>query len=170
MDAPDVRPHPDRSGLLVTTLIAAALLVVALAAGAAAALGMSPWRALLAGMAATLCLSTAAALALGATLGVRRPRPAPEPPRVIQLPEPVSLARRDALELVAATERRLLRAVEIGSPEAELMSCALDLQGARLRLTRVLLTEDGELPQALQDELLVGHRGTSAWIRSPRLS
>lgn len=158
----------DRSGLLVTALLAGAAVELALATAVACALGLPLLRAAAAGTAVTLGISTLAALALGALLGRRQPRPAS--PRVISLPEPISLARRDALELVEATERRLLRAVEVGAPEAELMGCALDLHAARLRLARVLLAEDGELPPSLQDELLVAHRGTSDWLRSPRLS
>lgn len=169
-DGVDTEPERDtheRSGLLVTALLAGAAVELALAAAVASALGLSPLRALAAGTAVTLGVSTVAALALGALLGLRRRRPAPE--RVVALPEPISLARRDALELVEATELRLHRAVESGAPETEMISCALDLQAGRLRLARVLLAEDGELPQSLKDELLVAHRGTSDWLRSPRL-
>ena len=162
------RTAHDHNGLLVTTLLFGAIGGVALAAAAALSLGLPPVRALAVGTLVALGISTAAALVLGATLGLRRSRPAP--PRVIRLPEPVSLARRDARELVESAERRLLRAVELAAPEAELLTCALDLQAARLRLARVLLVEDGELPPSLKDELLVAHRGTSAWLRSPRLS
>lgn len=168
METEPRRSTYERSGLLVTALLAGAAVELALATAAASALGLPPLHALAAGTAVTLGVSTLAALAIGALLGRRRPRPAPD--RVITLPEPISLARRDALELVEATERRLLRAVEVGAPEAELMGCALDLQSARLRLARVLLAEDGELPPALKEELLVAHRGTSDWLRSPRLS
>lgn len=168
MDTEPGRGTQEHSGLLVTALLAGAAVELALATGAATALGLPPLRALAAATAVTLGISTVAALFLGALLGLRRPRPTPH--RVITLPEPISLARRDSLELVEATERRLLRAVEVGASEAELMSCALDLQAARLRLARVLLAEDGQLPQALRDELLVAHRGTSDWLRSPRLS
>lgn len=158
----------EHSGLLVTALMAGAVIEVALATAVAIALGLPPARAVAAGVLVSLAVSTAAALLLGGWLGLHRRRA--EPPRVISLPEPVTLARRDALELVEATERRLLRAVEVGAPEAELMGCALDLHAARLRLARVLLSEDGELPPALKDELLIAHRGTSDWQRSPRLS
>lgn len=158
----------EHSGLLLTALLAGAAVELALATAAATALGLSPLRALAAGTAVALGVSTLAALSLAAVLGLRRP--APTPHRVITLPEPISLARRDALELVEATELRLHRAVEVGAPESELIGCALDLQAARLRLARVLLTEDGALPQELKDELLVAHRGTSDWLRSPRLS
>ena len=157
----------EHSGLLVTALIAGAAVEVGLAAAGASALGLSPLRALAAGAAVALGVSTLVAVALGALLGMRRPVPTPGP--VMSLPGPISSARRDARELVEATEARLLRAVEVGASEAELMSCALELQAARLQLGRVLLAEDGELPQALQDELLVAHRGTSDWLRSPRL-
>lgn len=158
----------ERSGLLVTALLAGAAAELAVATAVASSLGLRPLHAVAAGTAVTLGVSTLAALALGALLGRSRSRPAP--PRVITLPEPISLARRDVLELVEATERRLLRAVEVGAPEAELMDCALDLHAARLRLARVLLAEDGALPQSLKDELLVARRGTSDWLRSPRLS
>lgn len=168
METEPGRGTHERSGLLVAALLAGAAVELALATAVATALGLPPLRALAAATAVTLGISTLAALSLGALLGLRRPRRLT--PRVITLPEPISLARRDALELVEATEKRLLRAVEVGAPEAELMSCALDLQAARLRLARVLLVEDGELPQALKDELLVAHRGTSDWLRSPRLS
>ncbi len=158
----------EHSGLLVTALMAGAAVEVALATGVALALGLPPARAVAAGAVVTLAVSTAAALVLCGWLGLHRRRAQPE--LVIPLPEPVTLARRDALELVEAAESRLLRAVEIGAQETELMSCALDLQAARLRLARVLLAEDGELPPALEHELLVAHRGTSDWQRSPRLT
>ena len=165
----------EHNGLLVTTLIAGAVLELGLVTAGAAALGWPLPQALAVGTLVPLGVSTVAALVLGAALGLRRGRraPVPAPPTTPTTTPvagpPVSLARRDALELVAAAEARLLRAVEIGAPEFELMRCALDLQDARLRLARLLLAEDGELPQSLQDELLVAHRGTSAWLRSPRL-
>lgn len=168
MDTEPGRGTQEHSGLLVTALLAGAAVELALATGVATALGLPPLRALAAATAVTLGISTLVAVSLGALLGLRRARPTPH--LVITLPEPISLARRDSLELVEATERRLLRAVEVGASEGELMGCALDLQAARLRLARVLLAEDGELPQALKDELLVAHRGTSDWLRSPRLS
>lgn len=168
METEPRRGTHERSGLLVTALLAGAAVELALATAAASALGLSPLRALAAGTAVSFGVSVVAALWIGAMLGLRRARPTSQ--RVIALPEPISLARRDALELVDAAEQRLLRAVEVGAPEADLMGCALDLQAARLRLARVLLAEDGELPQVLKDELLVAHRGTSDWLRSPRLS
>lgn len=158
----------EHSGLLVTALSAAVAVEMALAVAVAVALGLPPARAVAVGVLVTLGVSTAAALALGAWLWLHRSRTEPE--QVIALPKSISLARRDALELVEAAQARLLRAVEVGASEVELMSCALELQAVRLRLARVLLTEDGELPQALKDELLVAHRGTSDWLRSPRLS
>ena len=161
-------PRTDRSGLLVTALLAGSLAGLVTTTLLATALGLAPLRALAAGALTTLGISTVAALVLGVRLGLHRPAPVPD--RVIVLPGPTSLARRDALELVQATEARLLRAVEVAAPEAELLGCALDLQAARLRLARVLLDEEGAVPQPLQDELNVAHRGTSAWLRTSRLS
>ena len=160
----------DHSGRVVTALLAVALGELAGVAAIAVALGMSPLGAVVTGVVVCLTVSTVAALAFGAVLGLRRSAPQPEQePAACSIPAPLSPARRDALELVESCESLLLRAVELAAPEPELMACALDLQGARLRLARVILSEDGELPQPLQDELLVAHRGTSAWLRSHHL-
>lgn len=167
-DGPAV--EPPRSGLLVAALLAVAVAAVLLLTAASLALGLAPLHAVAAGVAAAVGVSTVAALVVGGgLLAVRRRRPAPAPEVEAPLPRPLSPGRQGARELVDATERRLLRAVEVGAPEADLMDCALDLQAARLRLARVMLAEDGELPGSMKDELLVAHRGASAWLRSSRL-
>lgn len=133
-------------------------------------LGRSPGQALALGLLVPLCLSTAAALVVAALLVRSRLRcrrsAAGEPAAAGQVDPAPSTRRRLAEDQVASEQTRLLRAVELGAGDTELMRHALALHEARLRLARVLLVEDGDLPQTLKDELVVAHRGTSAWLRA----
>lgn len=72
----------------------------------------------------------------------------------------VSTARRQVEQRVEELERQLTSQTE-RAPEdvCSLMSVALELHAARLRLAGVLLKEQGRLPQQMKDELLVAHRG-----------
>lgn len=166
-------PAQSRQGAIVVTVMTGTLALVPVLAGVGVLLALPVGQVLLLALLVPLGLSAAAAAVVVGLLATRRlpdgraarRDDAAEGLLLPQQDRP-SPRRQEAQARVDLQESRLLRAVEVGADEIELMRQAVALHEARLHLARVLLAEDGDLPQLLQDELVVAHRGTAAWLRA----